>query len=222
MPTHFTPDFLNFFIELAPNNNKDWFDINRDRYKKSVKEPFETFVEKLIVELRKTEDLPKDLKASDCIFRINKDIRFSKDKSPYKLQATAAISKGGKKDMVNPGVYFELGPEHLGIYTGIYMPEKEQLNQIRHYIAKNNTEFEKIISDKKLIQIYGEVKGEKSKILPPDLKPFAVKQPLVFNKQFYLVHTTSPEIIVEKDVLKYIVDTYKAAKKFNEFMYKGL
>ncbi len=222
MPSHFTPDFLNFFIELAANNNKEWFDTNRNRYKKSVKEPFELFVSKLIDELRETEDLPKDLTPSNCIFRINKDIRFSKDKSPYKLQATAAISKGGKKDMVNPGVYFELGPEHLGIYTGIYMPDKEQIYRMRHYIAKNNAAFEKIITDKQFIKIYGEVKGEKSKILPPDLKPLAAKQPLIFNKQFYLMHTAPPEIIVEKDALKYIADTYKVAKNFNQFMYKGL
>lgn len=220
MPTYFTPDFLNFFIELAPNNNKDWFDINRDRYKKSVKEPFEAFVEKLIVELRKTEDLPKDLKASDCIFRINKDIRFSKDKSPYKLQATASISKGGKKDFVNPGLYIELGPEHLGIYTGVYLPDKEVINKVRHHIVAHLTQFESIINDKKFKATYGEVQGEKAKLLPPELKPIAVSQPLIFNKQFYLVHQNEPDMIVEKDVLKYIIDTYKVAKNFNQFIYQ--
>ena len=137
MAFYFTPDFLHFFMELAPNNNKDWFDNNRDRYKKSVKEPFENFVEKLIKELKKTEDV-MDGRPSDFIFRINKDIRFSKDKSPYKLQMSAAISKGGKKDMVNIGVYFELGPEHLGVYTGVYMPDKEQIDRIRRHIAKRN------------------------------------------------------------------------------------
>jgi uncharacterized protein (TIGR02453 family) len=220
MPTHFTPDFLNFFIELAPNNNKDWFDINRDRYKKSVKEPFEAFVEKLIIELRKTEDLPKDLKASDCIFRINKDIRFSKDKSPYKLQATASISKGGKKDFVNPGLYIELGPEHLGIYTGVYLPDKDVINKVRHHIAAHLPQFESIINDKKFKATYGEVQGEKAKLLPPELKTIAVSQPLIFNKQFYLVHHSEPDMIVEKDVLKYIIDTYKVAKNFNQFIYQ--
>ena len=88
MAIHFTPDFLNFFMELAPNNNKDWFDNNRDRYKKSVKEPFENFVEKLIKEMKKSEEI-MDGRPSDFIFRINKDIRFSKDKSPYKLPRKA-------------------------------------------------------------------------------------------------------------------------------------
>ena len=81
MPIYFSPDYLKFFIELAPNNNKDWFDKNRERYRISVKEPFENFVEKLVMELRKTEEVMEG-RPSDFIFRVNKDIRFSKDKSP--------------------------------------------------------------------------------------------------------------------------------------------
>jgi uncharacterized protein (TIGR02453 family) len=217
MSNYFTPDYLNFFIELAPNNNKDWFDKNRERYRKSVKEPFEIFVENLVKELKKTEEIMEG-RPSDFIFRVNKDIRFSKDKSPYKLQMSAAVGKGGKKDMVNPGLYVELGPEHLGIYTGIYMPDKDQMHRLRHHIASNSKRFEVILNDKNFKATFGEVKGEKSKLLPPELKAAAVKQPLIFNKQFYLHHTAEPEIIVEKDVLKYIIDQYKHAKAFNNFL----
>lgn len=204
-------------MELAPNNNKDWFDINRDRYKKSVKEPFENFVEKLIKEMRKTEEI-MDGRPSDFIFRINKDIRFSKDKSPYKLQMSAAVSKGGKKDMVNIGLYFELGPEHVGVYTGVYMPDKEQMDRIRRHIAEYPKKFDAIINEKNFKATFGEVKGEKAKLLAPDLKPAAALQPLIFNKQFYLQHNAEPDIIVEKDVLKYILDKYKHAKAFNDFI----
>ncbi len=217
MPIHFTPDYLKFFMELAPNNNKEWFDKNRDRYKKSVKEPFENFVEKVVKELKKTEEI-MDARPSDFIFRINKDIRFSKDKSPYKLQMSAAVSKGGKKDMVNVGLYFELGPEHVGVYTGLYMPDKEQIYKIRHLIARNDKKFTAIINEKNFKATYGEVKGEKAKLLPPDLKAAAANQPVIFNKQFYLQHVADPDIIVEKDVLKYIIEKYKHAKAFNDFV----
>ena len=131
---------------------------------------------------------------------------------------SAAISKGGKKDMVNIGVYFELGPEHVGIYTGVYMPDKEQIDNIRRHIAKNAKKFDAILKEKNFKATFGEVKGEKAKLLPPDLKAEAVKQPLIFNKQFYLQHTADPDIIVEKDVLKYIADKYKHAKAFNDFL----
>ncbi|MES2619062.1 MAG: DUF2461 domain-containing protein [Bacteroidota bacterium] len=218
MPTYFTPDYLKFFMELAPNNNKDWFDANRNRYKKSVKEPFEKFVGLMMEKVGKSEGINKDVKPSDCIFRVNRDIRFSKDKSPYKLQMSAAIAKGGKKDMVTPGLYFELGPEHVGIYTGIYMPDKDQIDTIRRHIAKNAARFEKIINDKNFKKSFGDIQGDKAKLLPPDLKAAAAKQPAIFNKQFYVMHRAEPDMIVEGDVAKYIVDTYKHAEAFNNFL----
>jgi uncharacterized protein (TIGR02453 family) len=93
----FTADYLAFFKELAANNHKEWFDANRKRYETSVKEPFKAFTQHLIDELAKKEPAFKELKASDCIFRINRDIRFSKDKTPYKTQCSAVISPNGKK-----------------------------------------------------------------------------------------------------------------------------
>ncbi len=88
----FTEDFLNFFIELAPNNHKDWFDLNRKRCEESIKKPFYAFTQHLIDRITKSDAAFKDLLAKDCVFRINRDIRFSKDKSPYKLQYSAVIA----------------------------------------------------------------------------------------------------------------------------------
>src|SRR5690606_4197407 len=94
---YFTSDFIEFFKELAANNNKEWFDENRERYQKNVKIPFEKFVAALMAELKKDDpELTGDPKKA--IFRINRDIRFAKDKTPYKLNRSAAISKYGKKD----------------------------------------------------------------------------------------------------------------------------
>jgi uncharacterized protein (TIGR02453 family) len=217
MKKYFDKGFLDFFKELAANNNKEWFDRNRARYIRDVKEPFEEFTVALIEKLRKLEDLG-DTRPSDCIFRINKDIRFSKDKSPYKLQMSASVSKGGKKDMVYPGLYVELGPEHLGIYTGMYMPDKELLQQVRSKIASNMKKFETIIGAADFRKAYGEVKGEKSKILPSDLKDKAKQQPLIYNKQFYLLHTHDPDIILQDKLLDHILKTYKVASAFNSFL----
>ena len=88
---YFSSDYLEFFKELAPNNNKDWFDKNRKRYIDSVKEPFKKFVTDLIQEISKVDD-EVQIEAKDAIFRINRDIRFSKDKTPYKLNNSAIIS----------------------------------------------------------------------------------------------------------------------------------
>ena len=171
----------------------------------------------LIAALKKDAELG-DLKAGDCIFRINKDVRFSKDKSPYKLQMSALVVKGGKKQMQDPGLYVELGPEFLNIYTGFYMPEKEQLLKIRKKIASDPNGFVRIINDKAFKQSFGEVRGEKSKILPKELKEAAKEQELIFNKQFYLVHQVDAEKILEDDLLVYILRHFKAAVQFNRFL----
>ena len=77
----FQQEFIDFFIELAPNNNKDWFDVNRKRYENFVKDPFNSFVQHLISEISKTDKNFSDLEPKHCVFRINKDVRFSKYKN---------------------------------------------------------------------------------------------------------------------------------------------
>ena len=81
MSVYFTPAFNKFFIDLAPNNNKDWFDVNRNRYEQDVKLPFRGFTADVIKEISKIDPTVK-MEAKDAIFRINRDIRFSKDKYP--------------------------------------------------------------------------------------------------------------------------------------------
>ena len=214
---YFTEAYLHFFMDLAANNHKDWFDQNRSRYQTEVKAAMEVFVGDLISALKKDADLG-DLKASDCIFRINKDIRFSKDKTPYKLQMSALIVKGGRKQMHDPGLYIELGPEFFNIYTGFYMPEKDQLLKIREKIAANPKAFDKIINAKAFKESFGEVRGEKSKILPKELKEAAKEQSLIYNKQYYLVHQVDAEKILDTDLLSYILKHYEAASQFNRFL----
>jgi uncharacterized protein (TIGR02453 family) len=209
--------FIQFFIELAQNNHKDWFDKNRSRYEADIKKPFTDLVDSLILELRDQENL-NDLSAKDCIFRINKDVRFSKDKLPYKLQMGASICKNGRKDMENPGLYFELGPEFLNIYTGIYMPEKETLERIRIYLSQNIENFYNITSDKSFVKNFGQIKGEKNKILPQSLKESGIKHPILFNKQFYIMHQINIEKVIQKDIKNYILNIYNTAHSFNEFL----
>ena len=214
---YFTEGYLQFFMDLAANNHKDWFDQNRSRYQTEVKATMEVLVADLITAMKKDADLG-DLKASDCIFRINKDIRFSKDKTPYKLQMSALIVKGGRKQMHDPGLYIELGPEFFNIYTGFYMPEKDQLLKIREKIAANPKAFDKIINAKAFKESFGEVRGEKSKILPKELKEAAKEQSLIYNKQYYLVHQVDAEKILDTDLLSYILKHYEAASQFNRFL----
>jgi hypothetical protein len=102
--TCFTTDFNAFFMDLAKNNNKEWFDANRKRYESSVKKPFHAFVGEAIQRIGKL-DRTVAIEPKEAIFRINRDIRFSKDKTPYKLSCSAIISPAGRKDHAVPGLY---------------------------------------------------------------------------------------------------------------------
>ncbi len=222
MNTYFSKDFLDFFKELAANNHKDWFDVHRKRYETEIKKPFEVFVQDAIDALVKINPDLKYLDYKKCIFRINRDIRFSKDKSPYKLNRSAAISVGGKKDMTSPGLYFQFGPENVRFYTGVYSPAKPELMKIRQHIAANLDTFNSIISHKTFKSIWGEPQGEKNKIIDKSLKEAAKKQPLLYNKGIYFFVDYPPEKVNDPMLIKDMVKSYKAMTDFRLFIESAL
>ncbi len=218
---YFTPDFLLFFKELAANNNREWFQANKKRYETNVKKPMELFVGDLIQEVAK-DDKAVSIPPAKAIFRINKDIRFAKDKSPYKLYTSAAVSRDGKKGDGAPGIYVELGPEKLGIAGGIYMPEKEMLHNIRTAIAKNPKAFLKLLADKDFKKYWKDIQGERNKILPPEFKKVAEECPYIFNKQFFHWVELDSKIITSDKLLKTVMDHYNAAKPMKAFLDKAI
>lgn len=214
--------FFDFFKKLAANNHKDWFDENKKWYETDVKKPFEQLVDALLEGMTKSDKSFGGVQAKDCIFRINRDIRFSKDKTPYKLNRSAVITPGGKKNIHARGFYFELGPEECAIYSGIYMPEKETLNAVRNYIAGHLKQFDAILENKEFKKNYGKVLGDKQKRLDPSLKEAAEKQPLIFNTQFYIMHEIPLKKVLSKDIVEYILEKEQICAPFNDFMAKAI
>lgn len=201
---YFTDDYLKFFKELAPNNNKEWFDANRKRYETIVREPFKNFVSELISEMAKRE--PEiEIQAKDAIFRINRDIRFSKDKTPYKLNNSAIVSKAGRKDKNYPGIYVELSPDKLRFYGGVYVPDTQQVQKIRTAIQQKNKAFNKIISAPDFNKHFGEIQGEKNKRIPQEFRALAESQPLLYNKQWYYYAELSADVILQDDLMEQIL-----------------
>lgn len=212
----FSKDYNQFFKDLAANNNKDWFDANRSRYEEKVKIPFYKFVEHLI-QLAKKIEPQFQAEASKCIFRVNRDIRFSKDKTPYKTQLSAVLTNNGKKNMSASGIYFEIGPEAIRIYGGVYMPEKEELLSIRKKIGAQPKVFDKLITDKKFTSYFGEILGEKSKILQPEIKKIAANHPLVYNKAFYYKAELKSSLVTSDKLDVLLMEHYQAGKPLNAF-----
>ena len=218
---HFTKDFLKFFQGLAKNNEREWFHANKKDYETHVKNPFKNFVQ-LIIDKMQAVDPTVVILPKDAIFRINRDIRFAKDKTPYKTNVSAAISAGGRKDHSKPGIYFEMGAEKFGIFSGVYQPDKNQLQNIREGIASQPKEFEKILKDKKFKKIWGEIQGEKNKRIPKEFKEEVETQPLIANKQFYVMAQFDADKILDPKLDKIIMEHYLAAKPMGDFFYEAI
>ncbi len=221
MSVYFTPAFNKFFIDLAPNNNKDWFDVNRNRYEQDVKLPFRGFTADVIKEISKIDPTVK-MEAKDAIFRINRDIRFSKDKYPYKMHMAAAVSRLGKKEPDVCGFYFQLNPEKIQIWHGAYFIETPTLHQLRNYIAANLKTFTKLQRSKKFADYYGEVVGDGNSRLSKELKAAAEQEPLLFHKNLYWGAELPAKMITSKDLLKTIIEHYKAGKAMADFIDEGM
>ena len=213
---YFEDDYLNFFKELAANNNKQWFDLNRKRYEDRVREPFKSFVGDLIQEVQRYDPEVR-IEPKDAIFRINRDIRFSKDKTPYKLFHSAIISQKGRKDKSFPGMYIELSPENLKIVGGVYQPDTRQIQSIREHIAKNSTQFVKLIGNADFKETFGAVRGEQNKRIPKEFRDLAEKLPLIANKQWYYFSELPPQQILQDDLLEVVVRHFKTMLPVNRF-----
>ncbi len=218
----FEKDFLDFFIELAPNNNKDWFDLNRERYAHSVREPFKKFVTHMIEQMSKDMPELKGLEPKDCTFRINRDIRFSKDKTPYKLRVSALITPGGKKKRAEDarGVYFELGPEHVRVYGGIYEADKDDLYNIREGMANDPAQFKKLYTNNKFKKLYGNIHGAKNKVIPKEFKKAGDVEPMIYNKQWYFFAEFEPETVLDDDLDKKILECHNAGLPIKSYLNK--
>ena len=219
--SHIKQDFLNYFRDLTKNNNKEWFHENKKRYEQAVKKPFEDFITDLIEALQEVEgQIPHT--AKDGIMRINRDIRFSKDKTPYKTHMAAILSAHGKRNMRLPGMYIQISLEDLRIYSGCHSLEKDDLKNVRSYIKDHLEEFDKLINDKKFKEVFGEVHGEKNKRLPPEFVQVLEKQPLIANKGFYYFKKYDPESILKDDCIETLVKDYKVGYPMGQFLTKAI
>ncbi len=157
------PQTLKFLSQLKKNNNKPWFDAHRPQYE-AARIDFANFIGLVIDELQKSDATITGQTGKDCLFRINRDIRFSKDKTPYKTAFGASIKRGGKKSPF-AGYYFHLEPGQSFAGGGIWMPEAPALKTIRQEIDYNWDEFKNILNAKEFKAAYKDLyKGDDQRL----------------------------------------------------------
>jgi uncharacterized protein (TIGR02453 family) len=211
---------LRFLEDLSVNNNKEWFHSNRNRYEE-CRDKMLFMTEILINEIRKFDPGIPVLNPKDCLFRIFRDVRFSKDKRPYKTNFGSFISKGGRKGN-RPGYYFHIEPGASFIGGGVYMPDAALLRGIRNYIAENGQEFMEITEDEDFKKVYPEMYDHKLKTAP---KGFPKDHEFIdlLRYQSYVFSTPLADKMVVSDLLvENIVQSFRELYKLNDFLNRAV
>jgi len=218
---YFSKETLNFLTSLAKNNDREWFNMHKEDFISQVKLPFELFISDLIEALQPHFKL-LTITPKDAIFRIYRDVRFSKDKSPYKTKVSALVTPGGRKDRSSPGLYIEINGKEARVYSGLYQLSSKQLRNVRTHISYNLETFHALVTNKSFLQTFGEVRGEKNKRIPKEFEEDSRSQPLLFNKSFYYFSMIPSQTVLSPELINKVVQVYLVAKPLSTFLYEGL
>jgi len=212
-----TADFLR---KLAKNNNRDWFNANKSMFV-AANDNIIALTGELISGISRFDPEVAGLDPKSCVFRIYRDVRFSKDKSPYKTNLGAFVAPGGRKAM-SPGYYFHVQPGMFFAAAGKHMPDAGELLKLRNAVASNTKDFLKIVEAKKFDDRFGEMHGERlSK--PP--KGFDADHPAIEYlklKSFTVSEEFKESVALSKDYPKLLTESFKAAYPLVVFLRRAL
>ena len=206
-----------FLQALSKNNERAWFEKNKPTYLQA-KEHFEIFVGKFLNELIKFNPSLAGLNPKKLPFRIYRDVRFSKDKSPYKTNMGAGFSPNGKL-IQEPGYYLHIQAGGSFFAGGIYMPDPANLSKIRQEIDYNGDKLEKILKDKKFRKWFkGFSDFDKLKTVPKGYVKDHPRLDWLKHKTFIVTHAFTDAQVKDKNFLKQIVEAARAMKPLNDFL----
>lgn len=217
------PTTIKFLKDLKKNNNKPWFEKNKTVYL-SAKEDMDQFVQQVIDGLGKIDPDIASLQPKDCVFRIYRDVRFSKDKTPYKTNMGASFNKGGKK-VPTAGYYFHCEPGGQSMAGGgLWMPMPPHLAKVRQEIDYSFDEWKKIIMDRNFKKLFsGGVEGIEVLSRPP--KGYDEENPAIgFLKMkcFIVTRDISDADLQSRTLLKEVLKTFATMKEFIDFLNRSM
>ncbi|MFL5786648.1 MAG: DUF2461 domain-containing protein [Flavisolibacter sp.] len=214
---------LKFLGGLKKNNNKEWFEAHRLQYE-AAKTDFSNFIQLVIDAFQKIDPSIAGLTSKDCMFRINRDVRFSKDKSPYKTNFGAIIKPGGRKS-VYAGYYFHCAPGNSFMGGGLWLPAAAELKKVRQEIDYNWNEFNKIIKEKNFRKIYSDIFENEEIKLSSVPKGYAKDHPAIDYlklKCFIAEATLKDDELTKSSLHKKTISGYEALMPLIHFINKAL
>ena len=219
----FGPGLMKFLKELAANNRRDWFEQHKDRYEAEVREPALAFIRAFAPRLERISPyfVASDKKVGGSLMRIHRDVRFSKDKSPYKTNVGIQFRHESGKDVHAPGFYLHIEPSGCFLGAGMWHPEAQALRGVREAIAADPAGWKKV-RDGKAFRSRWDLAGDSLK-RPP--KGFDPEHPMIEDlkrKDHIAVADVDPKLLVSPDLVKDLADRFRAAKPYMAFQAAAL
>lgn len=199
-----------FFKDLEKNNNRDWFNESKPRFKDIERETKE-FYASLMEQLRSHDDI-EGMK----MFRIYRDVRFSKNKLPYKTHFGGSFKRATSR--LRGGYYLHIQPGESFVATGFWDPNKDDLLRIRKEFEMDDTEIRKIIGNKKFREVWGGMAGDEVKTAPKGFNKEHSAIDLIKKKQFIFVHKFSDKEVLAPDFLEKVNGCFKAVRPYFDYM----
>jgi uncharacterized protein (TIGR02453 family) len=218
----FPKEAIKFLRRLKKNNTREWFGTHKDEFEDFVKTPMDALVTSLEPGFESfAPDF--DLNPKKAIFRIYRDVRFSKDKSPYKTHIAAHfVVAGGPKGLEGSGYYLHIEPGEVFLGGGIYIPSGDQIKKIRRAIADNPKEFLGIIKNKGFRKQFGDLPGEKLRRVPAGYAPDDPMADYLKLKQFFVGSQFEDSVCEDEQFIQLCLRIFKTASPLVEFLNDAL
>lgn len=217
-------DTLQFLSTLKKNNNKPWFDTNRPRYE-AAKADFLQLTSDVLAGVAAFDSSLQHLQPKDCVFRINRDVRFSKNKAPYKTNMAMYLSKGGKKALDCAGYYLHIEPGAAFMAGGIWMPMAPELKKIRQEIDYSLTDLQHVLKAKTFKQVFGDLERNEQVTLSRPPKGYEADNPAIEYlklKSFIASAPLPDELLSSSKLVAQVVKQFAALHPLIQFLNRAL
>jgi len=212
---------LDFLSELESHNQREWFQEHKGAFEE-IKASFEHMTQSLIDLLQLEDESFSGLQAKDCIFRIYRDLRFSKDTAPYKTHLGAYLAPGGRKSELC-GYYLQLKPHGQSLIAGgLFAPSPAVLYEVRDAIYAAPEDFKAIISAPAFVKTFGSIEGEKLKRAPKGFPKSFEAVDLLKHKSFIARRTLSDAQVSSENFTTLALNTFRKLRPFNDFFNKAI
>ena len=212
-----SPQVFDFLRDLQAHNHKEWMDEHRDRYE-AAREEVLSLIDQTLEQMADFEPVARTLTAREAILRINRDIRFSKNKDPYKNYFGAIISKGGGHRSSYPDYYLHLSPEGCFVAGGCYQPDREALKLIRAHVAGHAPRLRAILEAPDFRNYFGELEGETLKTSPRDYPKDHPDLDLLNHLSFAVSHPLSQDLVHSERLVPEVIHAFQLVQPLIEFL----